>query len=147
MQTPGAAMVCPSSLLPIVVKLLKSAAVSSTSVRHVAAARPPGWPLKSAIAVTVSTSSYAAGTKLLKSIALFPAATTYVTPALTEPQIALCNASLLVLPQLPSSDPLPPRLMFATLMPRLGAFAVTQSMPQMIHDQKPLPWLLRTRTE
>src|SRR2546427_2827132 len=151
MQTPGAAMVCPTSLLSVVVKLLKSAAVSSTSVRHVGAPLPPGRPSKSAIAVTVSTSLYAAGTKSLKSIALFPAATTYVTPALTEPQIALCNASLLVLPQLPSSDPLPPRLMFATLMPMPvgggAAFAVTQSMPQMIHDQKPLPWLLRTRTE
>src|SRR2546427_13106632 len=147
MQTPGAAMVCPTSLLTVVVKLLKSAAVSSTSVRHVGAPLPPGRPSKSAIAVTVSTSLYAAGTKPLKPMALFPAATTYVTPAVTEPQIALCNASLLVLPQLPSSDPLPPRLIFATLMPRRAAFAVTQSIPQMIHDQKPLPWLFRTRTE
>src|SRR5438445_5644402 len=137
MQTPGAAMVCSASMLSVA-KLLKSAAVSSTSVRHVGAPLPPGWPLKSAIAVTVSTSSYAAGTKLLKSIALFPAATTYVTPALTEPQIALCNASLLVLPQLPSSDPLPPRLIFASLMPRTAAFAVTHSIPQMLYYQDQL---------
>src|SRR4029079_11790659 len=56
MHTPGAAIVWPTSLLPMVVKLLKSAGVSSTSARQVEAAPPPGWPLKSASAVTVSTS-------------------------------------------------------------------------------------------
>src|SRR5688500_16144951 len=65
MQTPGAAIVWPSSLDPAVVKLEKSAAVSSTSLRHVAPAPPPGRPLKSATAVTVSTSLYAAGTNPL----------------------------------------------------------------------------------
>jgi hypothetical protein len=38
-------------------KLEKSAKVSSTSARQVAAAPPPGSPLKSASALTVMTSS------------------------------------------------------------------------------------------
>src|SRR5213075_2687825 len=67
-------------------------------------------------------------------------------PLATEPQIALCNASALVLPQLPSSAPLPPRLMFATLMPRLGPFAATQSRPQITHELRPVPAALSTFT-
>src|SRR6266511_2310276 len=87
MQTPGAAIVWLWSLADTA-KLLKSAYVSSTSVRHVAAALPPGKPSKSATAVTLSTSLYADGTWPARSEALFPAATTYVTPAATERQIA-----------------------------------------------------------
>src|SRR5215510_6979923 len=97
------------------------------SLLHVAAAPPPGRPLKSATAVTASTSSYAAGTNPARSLLSLPAATTYVTPAATELQIARWSASLLVLPQLPSSVPAPPRLMLATLILSVEALAVTQS--------------------
>jgi hypothetical protein len=55
MQRPGAAMVCAWSEASVA-KLLKLAKASSVSGRQVGAAPPPGWPLKSAIAVTVSTS-------------------------------------------------------------------------------------------
>jgi hypothetical protein len=55
MQTPGAAM---STALP---QLLKSARVSSWSVRQVGLPKPPGSPSKSASALTVSTLSKAAG--------------------------------------------------------------------------------------
>jgi hypothetical protein len=68
-----------------------------------------------------------------KSVLELPAATTYVTPA--EAQIVLWSASELVFPQLPSSEPLPPRHMLATSMFSLTAFCVTQSIPQMTHDQ------------
>src|SRR6266545_1898738 len=61
--------------------------------------------------------------------------------------MALCSASLLELPQLPSSVPAPPRLMLATLIPRLAALLVTQSMPQMTEDHVPEPALFSTRTE
>lgn len=60
-----------------------------------------------------------------------------MTPAATEPQIARCRASLLVLPQLPSSLPPPPRLILATVMLSVAALAVTQSMPQATLDQDP----------
>src|SRR5215211_112241 len=107
MHTPGAIT---STSLP---KFEKSANVSSTSVRHVDAAPPPGRPLKSARAETVITSSYAAGVDSDASTWSLPAATAYVTPAATERQIAWCSASPFVLPQLPSSEPEPPRLMLA----------------------------------
>src|SRR5919108_1465573 len=142
MHTPGAAIVCASSAEPAVVQFEKLAAVSSTSLRQVAAAPPPGCPLKSATAVTVRTWSYAAGTKSLKLALLFPAATTYVTPALTELQIARWSTDE---PHAPS-EPDPPRLMFATLIPSREALAVTQSIPQAMLDQLPEPALLRTRT-
>src|SRR5688500_2794593 len=87
---------------------------------------PPGAPSLSTIPVTVSTSGYAAGTVVAKSRPLFMAATTYVTPAAAERQIARCSASLFVLPQLLSLLPAPPRLMFATLMFKAAAFCVTQ---------------------
>src|SRR3990172_9470010 len=146
MQTPGAAMACPVSEPPEVVQLLKSAAVSSTSARQVAEAPPPGWPLKSAIAVTVSTSLYAAGTKPLKSALLLPAATTYVTPAVfTEAQMALCSASLSGA-RPPAPEPPPPRLMFAPLIFSPAALTVTQSAPQMTEDHVPEPALFNTRT-
>jgi hypothetical protein len=65
MQTPGPAMVwAMSDVLDVVVKLLKSALVSSTSARQVGEPSPPGFPSKSAIAVTVTTCVYVAGTKL-----------------------------------------------------------------------------------
>src|SRR5262245_48546130 len=80
----------------------------------------------------------------------FPAATTYTTPFATEAQIAWCRTSPLVLPQLRSSDPLPPRLRLATAMSLLGSasvrVAVAQSTPQMTLDHEPLPVLSRTRT-
>src|SRR3954465_2146361 len=60
MQTPGAAIVWLWSAASVA-KLLKSAEVSSTSVRHVFAAPPPGWPVKSATAGVVRPSPYAAG--------------------------------------------------------------------------------------
>src|SRR5438093_6106578 len=87
MQTPGAAMVWLWSSA-LTAKLLKSAALSSTSTRQVGAAPPPGRPSKSATAVTVSTSGNVAGTKVLKSAAALPAATTKVTPAAVARQIA-----------------------------------------------------------
>jgi hypothetical protein len=65
-HTPGAAIVCPSSEPPGNVKLVKSDDMSSTSDRQVAAAPPPGCPLKSATAVTNPA----------KSTLLLPAATT-----------------------------------------------------------------------
>src|SRR6266536_3289557 len=133
-------------LVPAIVKLLKSAAVSSTSARQVAAAPPPGCPLKSTIAVTVSTSLYAAGVKLAKSPFELPAATTYVTPAATELQIAACMASPLLRPQFPSSEPLPPKLILATLMRSAAALALTQSMPHTTDEVEPEPLLFRTRT-
>src|SRR5215213_8981887 len=74
-----------------------------------------------------------------KSPPLLPADTTQVTPAATELQIALCQASRLELPQLPSSAPLPAMLMLATRMPRLAAFEVTQSIAQRICDSVPVP--------
>ncbi len=97
--------------------------VSSWSARQVEGAPPPGWPLKSASALTVTTSSYAAGVDVEASAESLPAATTKVMPLATALQIDLCMASLLVLPQLPSSEPLPPRLMFATSI--LSALAAT----------------------
>src|SRR5215212_7337239 len=72
-----------------------------------------------------------------------------MTPFATEPQIAFLKAFAVVTQVLPfseSSEPLPPRLMFATLMPLLAAFAVTQSIPQATEDQLPEPALLSTRT-
>src|SRR5439155_1591447 len=77
---------------------------------------------------------------------LFPAATEYVTPDPTERQIAECRASALVLPQLPSSWPTPPRLIFATRTLSKAEFAVTKSMPQMTEDQVPVPAESRTFT-
>ncbi|MCZ0979574.1 hypothetical protein O1L60_12190 [Streptomyces diastatochromogenes] len=121
-------------------KLEKSAAVSSTSARQVAAAAPPGCPSKSAMAVTVRTSSYEAGRWLAMSSALLPAAATRVTPLFfTTLQIAWCQGSWLVLPQLPSSAPSPPRLMFATLMPYRAALFASQLSPQMMLEVLPLP--------
>ena len=147
MHTPGAAIVCATSELETA-KLLKSANVSSTSVRQVGDAVPPGRPSKSAIAVTVRTSSYAAGTLVAKSLLSFPAPTTYVIPLTTELQIATWSASLFVWPQLPSSAEFwKRRLMLATLMPVTAAFAVTQSMPQMTVESVPEPCESSTRTE
>jgi hypothetical protein len=68
-------------------------------------------------------------------------------PAATELQIARWRASSFVLPQSPSSDPLPPRLMFATLTFSRDALAVTQSMPHATDDHDPEPALFNTRTE
>src|SRR5204862_5978906 len=81
------------------------------------------------------------------SLAALPAPTTYVTPAATELQIALCRASALVLPQLPSSVPPPAMLLFATLMPLAAAFAVTQSTPHNRLEVVPLPELSSTLTD
>src|SRR5437867_8545832 len=112
MQTPGPAMVWSASEL-FLAKFEKLADVSSWSVKehHGAPPAAPGAPSLSAIAVTVSTSGYAAGTNVEKSPELFPAATTYVTPDATDRQIAMCSGSLFVLPQFPSLEPPPPRLM------------------------------------
>src|ERR671938_935576 len=60
--------------------------------------------------------------------------------------MARCSASPLVFPQLLSSEPEPPRLMFATLIPSDGPLAVTQSMPHTTVDVVPEPDELRTRT-
>src|SRR5438093_13126073 len=102
------------------------------------------------MAVTVKTSSYADGTPSAMSSVLFPAATTYTTPAATELQIARCTASLFARPQLPSSEPLPRRLMLATAMSLLGSESVrvevTKSMPQITFDQLQLPCFVQTRT-
>src|SRR5437899_8883918 len=139
MQTLGAAIVCDASALPGVVQLLKSAAVSSTSGRHVAAARPPGIPSKSAIPVAVRTSSYAAGTVLAKSALSLAAPATIVIPLLVAPQIALWMESLLEFPQLPSSVPVKRRLIFATVMPLAAALFATQSIPQTSQEARPEP--------
>src|SRR5215207_9597058 len=72
-----------------------------------------------------------------------PAATTYVMPALTDLHTALCRASLRLLLQLASDDvtePKPPRLMLATLIPCTALFAVTQSTPQMTDAHVPSPF-------
>lgn len=60
--------------------------------------------------------------------------------------MALWRASSFVFPQLPSSEPLPPRLMLATLIPLEAALAATQSTPQITEEKLPNPALLRTRT-
>ena len=52
----------------------------------------------------------------------------------TRLQMALWMASLFVFPQLLSSAPEPPRLMFATLMFLDAALAATQLMPATIQD-------------
>ena len=69
-----------------------------------------------------------------------------MTPAAVERQIALWSASALVLPQLLSLVPTPPRLMLATLMLSAAAFAVTQSMPQITCAQVPEPLASSTFT-
>jgi hypothetical protein len=96
--------------------------------------------------VTVSTSGYAAGTVVENSCPLLPAATTYVTPAEVERQIARFRASPSRLPHNPSAKPNPARLMFATLMFSELAFWVTQSMPQTTCDHVPCPDAFRTFT-
>src|SRR5436305_8841068 len=98
MHTPGAAR---STAGP---KFEKNANVSSVSVRQPGntGASPPGLPSKSAIAETVMTSGYAAGTKTLASDDALPAATAYVTPAATDLQMARWRGSPFVRPQLPS---------------------------------------------
>src|SRR4051794_9534131 len=68
-------------------------------------------------------------------------------PAATDLQIALWYGSAV---EQALSVPLPPRLMLATSIVR-GPFGeslnpVTQSMPQMIPERVPLPWLFSTRT-
>jgi hypothetical protein len=79
-----------------------------------------------------------------------PAATTYVTPAATLLQIAMCIASPTARPQLSLGGPLEPRLMFATAMSLLGLesvrVAVTQSMPQITCEVRPDPLEPSTRT-
>src|SRR6266446_2487342 len=145
MSTPGAAMTWTRSAP--VPKLEKLAKPSST-LELVGAPRPHARPSESPRAVTAITSLYAAGTKPLRSTALLPAATTNVTPSATARQIAWCIASLFVLPQLPSSDPLPPRLMFATTMgpPLAGDFESTKSMPQTTLEVEPEPMKFSTCT-
>src|SRR5207302_2971419 len=105
-----------------------------------------GSPFVSETAVTVRTSSYAAGTSWARSRVLLPADATYVTPLAIDAQIAWCTGSLLVLPQLPSSVPASERLRFATRMPSACALAVTQSMPQIRFDVVPLRDPSSTRT-
>src|SRR5918995_1763089 len=139
MHTPGAAMVWLASVCPTVVKLLKSAEVSSTSARQVATAPPPGAPSKSDTAVTARTWSYVAGRLFLRSVVLLPAATAYVTPVVVELHIALWYESHQLLQGL--SPPLPARLILATSMLFI---AVTRSMPQMIQEVKPMPLSVRT---
>jgi len=138
-STPGAAR---STSGP---KLLKLANESS-GPRTVDWPSPPGKPSVSTTAETVITSSYEAGTFDAALDALFPAATTYTTPAATELQIASCNASPLVRPQFPSSGkPVPPRLMFATSIS--SACPVTQSTPAMMSEESPKPKSFNTLTD
>src|SRR3989344_5199987 len=141
MLTPGAPI---STGAP---QLLNEAKVSSAPY-PVAAPPPPCVPFESASAETVMTaSSYAAGTKLAALTPLLPAATTSVTPASRTRQMALWSASLLVLPQLLSETPEPPRLMLATVIapPLRGPLAATVSRPQMTEDQLPFPLRSKTR--
>src|SRR3954447_18693460 len=79
-------------------------------------------------------------------LALLPAAATNVTPAAVAAQIALCSASLLAAPQLPSLAPAPATLMFATRMFSAAAFAATQLMPHSSCDSVPDADLLSTLT-
>src|SRR5882762_4606954 len=63
-------------------------------------------------------------------------------PALTELQMAVWSASLLLLLQVALdavTAPAPPRLRLATLMPLAAALAMTQSTPQMTDDHEPWP--------
>src|SRR3989344_1186125 len=142
MLTPGAPM---STGEP---KLLKVAKVWSGPY-EVGLPGPPAMPSESASAETVITASlYAAGTVVFESTSKLPAATMMVTPASRARQIALCSASLLDKPQLPSDRPPPPRLMLATVIgpPFCGARLVMKSRPQITDDHVPEPSLSRTRT-
>src|SRR5204863_9454621 len=139
-RPPGAAIVCIASV-GATAKLEKAARASSVSLGAQLGGfpRPPGVPSLSAIAVTLSTSGYAAGSTAAKSDASLPAAATKVTPRSTVAQIALCKASRVVLPQSRSLAPTPLKLRFATRMLRLLACAATQSMPQIACAVVPRP--------
>ena len=82
----------------------------------------------------------------LKSTPLLPAEATNITPAAAAGQIALCSESLLTLPQLASSAPAPPMLMFATLRFSTAALAVTQSIPHRNCESVPTARLFSTLT-
>src|SRR2546430_3484241 len=142
MQTPGPASVWFWSAAETA-KFEKEAYLSSVSdgLHDGGPPTPPDAPALPALAVTVRTSLYAAGTTPAKSEPLLPAATTNVTPLADALQIAMCMASPFEFPQLASSAPLPPRLMLATRMFFLvpGPCAATQSIPQMICANVPTP--------
>ena len=59
-------------------------------------------------------------------------------PAATEPQIALCSASLFEFPQLPSSVPLPPRLILATTILRPPSPSKAPSLHFRVGDGHPI---------
>jgi hypothetical protein len=119
-------------------------AQQSSQPQSVVGPNPPGFPSLSFIDPTAMTSGNAAGTVLLTSTPAFPAETTYVTPALTELQIAWRSA--LDAHEVPAEPP-PLRLMLTTVIPLAAAFAVTQSIPQMIQPQDPLAPAPRTFTD
>jgi hypothetical protein len=137
MLTPGATT---DMLAP---KLLKVAQQSSHPY-VVPGPSPPGRPSVSVNEPTAITSGNAAGTVVDRSRLEFPADTTYVTPAFTELQMA-CRSELDA-QEVPAVPP-PLRLILTTEIPSWAAFAVTQSIPQMIPAHDPLADAPSTFTE